>query len=92
METKRILLAAMLGLVLAGPAMAQDHHPGDANPPAAGLVAQVQDPQATDAQAAPNPRYPAPPPTISVPVQNSTSDQLGYVIDGDKAYKRNYGN
>jgi hypothetical protein len=92
METKRILLATMLGLAIASPAMAQYRHPGDANPPPAGLSAQVPNPEATDPQAAPNPRDPAPAPTVSVPAQNFGSEQLGYVTEGDKAYKENYGN
>jgi hypothetical protein len=93
MNTQGFLVATMLGLVVAVPAMAMDHQPGKADPPAvSGQSAQLANPEMTNMQAA-SPQQDAAPATVtSSSTDNSSWKPLGYVMRGDKAYKRNYGN
>jgi hypothetical protein len=93
MNTKRVLVATMLGLFVAVPAMAMDHQPGQANPPAAfGQSGQLAAPEMSNVQATPSQQDSTPVTITSSSTDNSSWKPLGYVMRGDKAYKRNYGN
>jgi hypothetical protein len=88
MYTKQIVLAGLLSLAAAMPALAKDRHPGEADPPVlAGTVSQATNTDATSLAASAS-EYRA-----SMSAADTEADQAGWsAFKGEKAYKRIYGN
>jgi hypothetical protein len=87
MNMNHIALAAALTLFATVPAVAAIHHPGAADWPVA-ATAPVSFPNQMI-----QPSTPAamPAPCVAAPLAAANTDHLGYVVDGDKHYKRTRG-
>jgi hypothetical protein len=89
MNTKRIIVAATMGLFVAAPAVAATHAPGVADPPqVTNQTAQLpsEAPSAPQAAATRGSSQPAP-----FAADQRGEHHLGYVMKGDRAFRHNVG-